>query len=102
MKRISTIIVLIFILFALVACSNNDPGPLAGTWKLDGPMPMTVHFRKGESETMGMIEKVSYEVNGNVVVVTSESGPMKGISARYTVSSPNVLTTEFGRLKRVK
>ena len=102
MKRISNIIALLFLILSLASCSNNDPGPLAGTWKMDGLVPMTVHFRKGECEAMGMIEKVSYEVNGNQVIVTSESGPMKGSSARYIVTSPNVVTTEFGKLRRIK
>jgi len=102
MKQIIKLIFVILLSLGLMACSNSDPGPLAGTWKLDGVVPMTVKFRKGESETMGMIEKVSYEVHGNEVIVTSESGPMKGISVRYIVSSPNIVTSEFGRLKRIK
>ncbi len=102
MNKISNIFALLVLLLILTACSNNDPGPLAGTWKMDGVLPMTVHFRKGESETMGMIEKVSYEVKGNQVIVTSESGPMKGISARYIIASPNIVTTEFGRLRRIR
>ena len=102
MKRIPNIIVLLFLLITMAACSNNDPGPLAGTWKMDGLVPMTLHFRNGESEAMGMIEKVSYEVNGNEVIVTSENGPMEGISVRYIVSSPNVVSTEFGKFRRIK
>lgn len=102
MKKITTTIVLLLLLFTLTACSNNDPGPLSGTWKMDGLVPMTVQFRKGESETMGIIEKVSYEIKGNQVIVTSESGPMKGVSARYIVTSKNVVTTEFGKLRRIK
>ncbi len=102
MNNISNIFALLLLLLILTGCSNNDPGPLAGTWKMDGLMPITVHFRKGESEAMGMIEKVSYEVKGNQVIVTSENGPMEGISARYTIASPNIVTTEFGKLRRIK
>jgi len=32
---------------------------------MDGVVPMTVQFRAGETETMGFIEKVSYEIKGN-------------------------------------
>jgi hypothetical protein len=102
MTGISKIIAILFLMVTLAACSNNDPGPLAGTWKMEGPIPMTVNFRKGESETMGIIEKVSYEINGNMVIVTSENGPMKGVAARYTITSPNVVTTGFGKLRRIK
>lgn len=102
MKKIPSIIALLFLLLTLSACSNNDPGPLAGTWKMEGVIPMTVHFRKGESEAMSMIEKVSYEVNGNEVIVTSRNGPMKGIAVRYKVLSPNIVASEFGRFRRIK
>jgi len=99
----STKTILLFALaIALAACTNNDPGPLAGSWKLNGPIPMTVHFRKGESESMGMIEKVSYEIKGNQVIVTSKSGPMKGIAARYTITGPNAVRSEFGTLTRIR
>ena len=91
-----------FISIILTSCSSDEPGPIAGTWKLMGPIPMIVKFRKGESESMGLIEKVSYKVNGNSVIVTSESGPMKGISVKYTVDSPNTLTFATGKLQRVR
>jgi hypothetical protein len=66
----------------LVGCSRNDPGPLTGTWKMDGLIPMTVQFRSGEEEAMGMIEKVSYEVQGNDVIVTYKDGIAKGMGIR--------------------
>src|SRR5687767_5900845 len=71
---------------AMAGCSRSDPGPLSGTWRLQCPIPMTVHFRRGETETMGIIEKASYKVNGNDVIVTTESGPFKGIAVRYTMT----------------
>jgi hypothetical protein len=102
MSKFIKTILLFALTIALAACTNNDPGPLAGSWKMNGPVPMTAHFRKGESEAMGMIEKVSYEIKGNQVIVTSESGPMKGLAARYTITGPNTVHSEFGTLTRVK
>jgi hypothetical protein len=86
----------------IFSCSKTDPGPLAGSWKLSGAVPMTIHFRNGESEALGMIEKVSYNIKGNQVIVTSRSGPMEGVSARYTITGPNTAVSEFGSLRRIK
>ena len=63
---------------------------------------MTVVFRDGETETLGVIEKVSYEVRGRDVIVTYESGPAAGMAMRYTVVGPDVVRTELGTLRRVK
>jgi hypothetical protein len=88
-------------LVILSACSRSDPGPLAGTWRMDGFVPMTVQFRAGETETMGFIEKVSYEIAGNQVVVWYESGPMKGTAVRYTITGPSSASSQFGGLRRI-
>ena len=69
----------------LVACGHDDPGPLAGTWAHDSTGLRTT-FRNGEMETLGMIEKASYVVDGYTVTVTSESGPMKGVASRFTMT----------------
>ena len=86
----------------LVSCTRNDPGPLAGTWKMEGLIPMTVQFRSGEEEAMGMIEKVSYEVKGSDVIVTYKDGIAKGMGVRYTMIGPDTARTELGTLRRVK
>jgi hypothetical protein len=96
------LLTIFWLAIVLVACSSNDPGPLGGTWKLNGVVPMTVHFRKGESEVMGMIEKVSYKVEGNQVIVTSKSGPMKGISVKYVITGSNTVNSGLGTLTRIK
>lgn len=46
-------------------------------------MPHTLTFRSGEMESMGMIDKVTYQVDGNSVLVTATGGLMKGTAARY-------------------
>ncbi|WP_310449365.1 hypothetical protein [Sulfuritalea sp.] len=89
-------------LLSIAGCSSGDPGPLAGTWKMSGLVPMTVKFRHGETEALGIIEKVSYEVKGNDVIVTYQDGIAKGMAMRYTVTGPNSVRTEMGVLRRIK
>ena len=90
------------LLVATLTACGNDPGPLAGTWKLNGPIPMTIQFRSGETEAMGMIEKVSYEVKGNDVIVTYKDGLAKGTAMRYTATGTNTMRSALGPLQRVK
>lgn len=91
------------LLIFLSACMKAETNLLVGTWQMDGPMAMTIHFRDGEMESLGMIEKVSYKIRGNEVIVTSESGPMKGIAARYTVTGPNTaVLSGIGQLTRIR
>jgi hypothetical protein len=89
-------------LLILSACSGNDPGPLAGTWRMEGFVPMTVQFRSGETETLGVIEKVSYEVKGNDVLMTYTDGIAKGMTMRYTVTGQGRAQTELGSLQRIQ
>ena len=94
-------IVAALLLLLLSACSGN-PGPLAGTWRMTGAMPMTVQFRNGETEALGIIEKVSYEVKGNDVIVTYKDGLAKGMAMRYTITGPNTASTQLGVLQRIQ
>lgn len=93
---------LLSLLLAIVGCSGGSPGPLAGTWKMGGVMPMTIQFRDGETEALGVIEKVSYEVKGNDIIVTYLDGIAKGMAVRYTMTGPNTAHTEMGVLQRIK
>lgn len=95
--RCLTIVIALF----LAGCAGTHPGPLEGTWRMEGFVPMTVTFRDGETEAMGMIEKVSYETEGNDVLVTYTDGLAKGTTMRYTVVGPNTVRTELGTLRRV-
>ena len=94
--------VLFLLTILLSACTNSDPGPLAGNWQTTGSIPMNVQFRKGESETLGIIEKVSYEIKGNDVLVTSENGIAKGMTIRYAITGKDTVRSELGSLQRVK
>jgi hypothetical protein len=91
----------IVVLLVLGACGKG-PGPLEGTWRMTGPIPMTVTFRADESEALGIIEKVSYERKDNDVVVTYQSGLMKGTSVRYTMTGKDTASFALGRLERVR
>jgi hypothetical protein len=96
------LVVVVAILGSLIACESRDPGPLKGTWRATGPVPMTVTYRSGESEVHGVIEKASYDVAGDDVIVTTESGPLKGLATRLQIVDPNTLQAAFGRLHRVR
>jgi hypothetical protein len=88
---------------SITACSNGQsPGPLEGTWQMSGATPMIITFRDGETEAMGMIEKVSYEIRGNDVLVTYLDGIAKGTTMRYTMTGPDSARAAFGKLRRVK
>lgn len=86
----------------MAGCGRSDPGPLEGTWRMRGIVPATVEFRRGETETLGLIEKVSYEIRGKDVIVTYESGPANGLSMRYTVTGPDTARSQLGVLRRVR
>jgi hypothetical protein len=96
-----SILSLLAVLAIFTGCSRSDPGPLAGTWRMAGLIPMTVQFRPGEAETMGLIEKVSYEVRGNEVIVRYETGPMQGTAVRFTMTGPNSARSGLGVLRGI-
>ena len=99
---LKTLASLVIVAAALVGCGGRDPGPLAGTWQLRGGIPMTIHFRSGESEALGVIDKVSYQVKGSDVIVTYETGITKGSAMRFTMTGPNTARSEIGNLTRIK
>jgi hypothetical protein len=69
---------------------------------MTGLIPMKVTFREGETESLGMIEKVSYKREGKDVLVTYLDGMMKGTTMRYTIIGPESAHTELGNLRKVK
>lgn len=102
MNAIKNSIVAVIAAAVLLGCAGQDPGPLKGTWRLTGPIPMTVHYRPGESEALGVIDKVSYQVKGNDVIVTYETGISKESAMRITMTGPNSARSEIGNLTRIK
>ncbi|MDZ4316736.1 MAG: hypothetical protein U0989_18455 [Azonexus sp.] len=85
----------------LAACSSG-PGDIEGRWQLDGFLPMTVTYRDGEEEAMGIISKVSYKHEGNDVLVTYLSGMAEGNTVRLTKIDKDTFRSEFGTLRRVR
>ena len=93
--------VLIAVTLIVVACSRERPGPLEGTWVVTEPFPVTVTFRSGEMEVMGVTKKVSYEIDGYEVLVTYEQGATKGRVFTYTVIDANTIRSDAGTFHRV-
>jgi hypothetical protein len=90
------------VVLLLAACSGKNPGPLEGTWAVTTPFPVTVTFRSGETEAMGVTKKVSYKITGNAVFVTYEEGGTKGTTFRYTVIDANTIRSETGTFHRIR
>lgn len=86
---------------ALTGC-NSSPGPLEGTWKSQGILAITIAFRPGETETMGVIEKVDYKTDGNVVNVTWKDGMMKGSTMAFTIVDRDTATNPMYTLHRMR
>ena len=86
----------------LAACTGESPGPLEGTWEVAEPFPVTVAFRPGEVEAMGMTKKVLYKIEGDEVLVTYKEGATKGTSFRYTVIDANTIRSNSGTFRRVR
>lgn len=63
---------------------------------------MTITFRPGETEAMGVIEQVSYSVERNVVKVTYKDGMMKGSAIAFTVLDKNTVSNPMYTLHRIR
>src|SRR4051812_30728040 len=70
---------------ALVGCKSASPGPLAGTWRSDGALGLKTTFRTGELESRGVIAPVSYDVDGDSVLVIYKHGVLKGSGFRLVL-----------------
>jgi hypothetical protein len=92
--------VFLFALALLLTACAAGPGPLEGKWQVEG-MPMTIEFRPNESESLGIVEPVEYEVRGSDVLVHYKEGLAKGTAMRYTVVDERTLRSELGTLHRI-
>jgi len=81
---------------------QGNPGSLSGTWKSSGIVPMTLTFRLGEEEAMGIISRVTFETKGKDVLVTYTDGLLKGTTIRYTMLSPDAARNELVTLRRIR
>ncbi|MDF1690664.1 MAG: hypothetical protein P1U35_13765 [Cycloclasticus sp.] len=99
MKPLTLSLTLLFIAF-LSGCSS--PGYLEGTWQASNTtIPLIITFRQGETESMGIIEKVDYEQSGDSILVHYKSGMMKGTSFRFLVVDRNTIKSQLGTFKRI-
>ncbi len=95
LKTLITRVIACGLVALLSACGHSSPGPLAGTWTHPKSLltlsPTTITFRDGEMEAGGTIEKVNYTVSGQSVIVTYESGLMRGSAERCIFLSPTTM-----------
>lgn len=90
------------VVLGLAACTSNSPGPLAGTWRMEDPFPVTVSFRHGEAEAMGTVKRVAYTRYWNAVAVTYQDGANKGATFRYTLVDADTIRSDSGTFRRVR
>lgn len=95
--RFTVLLSLVF----LAGCSGS-PGRLEGAWKSDGPIPMTIIFRPGETESMGVIEHVDYKSTGDAVEVMYKDGLMKGSSMKFILRDSDTAQNSMFTLHRVR
>ncbi len=95
-------IIFLLLTFTFISACSEGPGPLEGTWKMSGLMPLTVIYRDGEEESMGLISKVTYKHEGNDILVTYVDGLAKGTTMRVTITGSNTAVTGMGKLIRIK
>jgi hypothetical protein len=93
---------LTIVVLALVACSSDSPGPLEGTWVVTEPFPVRVIFRSGETETMGVTKKVSYQIDGDQVRIKYKEGATKGVTYTYAVIDADTIRSDSGTFHRVR
>lgn len=90
------------LVFTLLSGCSEGPGDLKGTWKMSGAMPVTVTYRDGEEESMGIISNVKYKHEGNDVLVTYMDGFAKGTTMRITITGQRTAVTGIVKLTRIK
>ncbi|MGZ4925330.1 MAG: hypothetical protein ACXV4B_02630 [Halobacteriota archaeon] len=62
---------------------------------------MTIAFRAGETEAMGVIEHVDYSTKGNVVTVTYRDGLMKGSAIAFKMVDGDTAVNSMYTLRRI-
>lgn len=76
------------LVLALTGCKSS-PGPLEGSWRSTGAVPVTITFSPGQVESNGVVEPVAYEESGSEVTVTQTEGMAKGTTTLYVIKSSN-------------
>lgn len=99
--KFTKITFLLLLITALTGCEKN---PLLGTWKVKpgqsssgflADMCNEVVFTKDSSRCGSILEEVSYNVQGNLVIVSSELGDKLGTKVAYEITGNNTITIDI-------
>ena len=91
-------ILIALISLSLVGCGKN---PLLGTWKAKSGQNQLfitcpeITFTKKISKCGGIVEEVDYDVQGNIVIVSSELGDKLGMKVAYEIRDKNTMVVEI-------
>ena len=89
---------LLSLLVFLIGCTKN---PLLGKWKVKPGqndlfvMCPEIEFRENLSRCGSIVEEVEYEVDGNIVVVSSALGDSLGMKVAYEIIDHNTIQLEI-------
>jgi hypothetical protein len=89
---------IIIVVFAISGCEKN---PLLGTWKVKtGQNKLMIvcpeiTFTDDISKCGSIVEEVSYDVQDNTVIVSSELGDALGMKVAYEISDSNTMTIDI-------
>ena len=92
---------------ALLVLSGCGDNPLLGTWKAKSGqnqaffMCKEIIFTKELSKCGSMVEDVSYDVEDNFVIVSSDLGDKIGIKAAYEIIDKNTMAIEIPMSGRI-
>lgn len=92
------VLILSIFLFGLSGCGEN---PLLGTWKAKSGQNQwlivcpEITFTKDISKCGSIVEEVSYDVQGNTVIVSSDLGDKLGMKVAYEIKDKNTMVVEI-------
>jgi hypothetical protein len=97
--KITSVFFLLLSVTALTGCEKN---PLLGTWKVksgqSGFLPemcSEIVFTKDSSRCGSILEDVSYDIQGNLVIVSSELGDKLGTKVAYEIIDNNTIVIDI-------
>jgi hypothetical protein len=89
---------LLLTMVILSSCSDN---PLLGTWKAKSGQNSAyiacpeITFTESMSRCGGIVEEVDYEVQGNLVIVSSDLGDIFGMKVAYELADDNTMIMDI-------
>jgi hypothetical protein len=91
-------IIIFSLVISLIGCTKN---PLLGKWKVKPGqnelfvMCHEIEFRENLTKCGSIVEEVEYEVDGNIVIVSSALGDSMGMKVAYEVLDHNTIQLEI-------